>query len=229
MAVAYNYAGPKIVDDGLVLYLDAANPNSYNPSTPLIWRDISGNGNNGTLVNGVGYSSANGGSLVFDGVNDYIEQTNSLLLGTNFTISLVFKQTATRSDWVRLFGHGNNSQRFWGIWMPSGRNNLLWQSYSNGGQVSSSGYTFNLNTVYNIVLTSEGSTRTFYVNGVLLSTHSTGGTINYTSHTEKIRIGYAGFHTYFIGSIYNASIYNKTLTSAEITQNFNATRGRFGL
>lgn len=229
MAIAYNFAGPRIVSDGLVLYMDAANPNSYNFSTPLTWRDISRNRNNGTLVNGVGYSSANGGNLIFDGNDDYTQQTNDLLLGTNFTISLVFKQTATRSDWVRLFGHGNNGERFWGIWMPDNRGYLLWQSYSNGGQVSSSGYTFNLNTVYNIVLTSAGSTRTFYVNGVLLSTHSIGGTINYGSTTEKIRIGYAGFHTYFVGSVYNASIYNKTLTSAEILQNYNALKERYGI
>ena len=164
-------SGPYIVEDGLVLCLDAANRQSY-AGSGTVWRDLAGS-NNGTLVNGVGYSSANEGSLVFDGSNDFIEQTNSLLLGTNFTISLVFKQTATRSDWVRLFGHGNSGERFWGIWMPANRGYLLWQSYSNGGEVSSSGYTFNLNTVYNIVLTSAGSTRTFYVNGVLLSTHST--------------------------------------------------------
>jgi hypothetical protein len=63
-----------IVRDGLVLNLDAGNPASY-PGTGTTWTDLSGNGNNGTLVNGVGYSSDNGGSLVFDGVNDYSEIT----------------------------------------------------------------------------------------------------------------------------------------------------------
>jgi hypothetical protein len=67
MAIAYNFAGPRIVSDGLVLYMDAANPNSYNFCTPNVWRDISKRGNNGTLTNGPTFSSANGGSIVFDG------------------------------------------------------------------------------------------------------------------------------------------------------------------
>lgn len=66
MALAHN---PKIVTDGLVLCLDAANPKSY-PGSGTVWSDLSGNGNNGTLVNGVGYNSNNGGYLTFDGSND---------------------------------------------------------------------------------------------------------------------------------------------------------------
>jgi hypothetical protein len=58
--------GASIVRDGLVLYLDATNPKSY-PGSGTTWKDLSGNGNNGTLVNGVGYTDANKGSLVFDG------------------------------------------------------------------------------------------------------------------------------------------------------------------
>jgi hypothetical protein len=61
---------PSIVTDGLVLCLDAGNPKSY-PGSGTTWTDLSGNGNNGTLVNGVGYSGDNLGSLSFDGVNDY--------------------------------------------------------------------------------------------------------------------------------------------------------------
>ena len=60
-----------IVTDGLVLNLDAGNPQSY-PGSGTTWTDLSGNGNNGTLLNGVGYDSDNGGSLVFDGSNDYV-------------------------------------------------------------------------------------------------------------------------------------------------------------
>ncbi len=70
---------PRIVTDGLVLYLDAANPKSY-PGTGTSWYDLSGNGNNGTLVNGIGYDSNNRGSMVFDGVDDFISinYTNSI-------------------------------------------------------------------------------------------------------------------------------------------------------
>jgi hypothetical protein len=65
------FTGPNIVTDGLVLYLDAANQKSY-PGTGTTWNDLSGNGNNGTLVNGPTFNSDNNGSIVFDGVDDYV-------------------------------------------------------------------------------------------------------------------------------------------------------------
>ena len=68
MSINYN---PRIVTDGLVLLLDAGNTKSY-PGTGTTWTDISRNGNNGTLTNGPTFDSANGGSLVFDGVDDYV-------------------------------------------------------------------------------------------------------------------------------------------------------------
>ena len=73
--MSLNHGGKPIVTDGLVLCLDAANPKSY-PGSGTTWTDLSGNGNNGTLVNGVGYNSDNGGSLSFDGVNDYVSKSS---------------------------------------------------------------------------------------------------------------------------------------------------------
>ena len=75
MGVAYN---PNIVTDGLVLCLDAANKRSY-PGTGTTWTDRSANGNNGTLTNGPTFDSANGGSIVFDGTNDYVTTTKNNL------------------------------------------------------------------------------------------------------------------------------------------------------
>jgi hypothetical protein len=66
---------PKIVTDGLVLYLDAANTRSY-PGTGTTWSDLSRGGNNGSLINGPTFNSANGGSIVFDGSNDYVDCGN---------------------------------------------------------------------------------------------------------------------------------------------------------
>ena len=68
--MSFSYS-PKIITDGLVLYLDAANPYSY-VSGSTVWNDISRGGNNGTLINGPTFSSANNGSIVFDGTNDYV-------------------------------------------------------------------------------------------------------------------------------------------------------------
>jgi hypothetical protein len=73
-----NY-GPKTVTNGLVLCLDAADKNSYS-GTGTTWTDLTGNGNNGTLTNGPTFNSANGGSISFDGTNDYIDcGSNSIL------------------------------------------------------------------------------------------------------------------------------------------------------
>jgi hypothetical protein len=71
--MAFNYS-PKVITDGLVLYLDAANQYSY-VSSSNTWRDISRAGANGTLTNGPTFSSANGGSIVFDGIDDYATTT----------------------------------------------------------------------------------------------------------------------------------------------------------
>ena len=84
---------PTIITDGLKLWLDASNPSSY-PGSGTTWYDLSGNGNNGTMVNGVTYSTANGGVMSFDGVNDIVNFTNSLIVNnlTGHTISLWIKR-----------------------------------------------------------------------------------------------------------------------------------------
>ena len=100
--MSFSYS-PKVVTDGLVLYLDAANPKSY-VSGSTAWNDVSRGGNNGTLTNGPTFNSANGGSIVFDGVNDYVALGNisSLILANNqFTISYWLRMTGTaRGDFL---------------------------------------------------------------------------------------------------------------------------------
>jgi hypothetical protein len=89
MALAHS---PSIVTSGLVLCLDAANPKSY-PGSGTTWTDLSGNGNNGTLVNGPTYSSVNGGSIVFDGSNDYISTAYSIGTVSQQSISCWISKT----------------------------------------------------------------------------------------------------------------------------------------
>jgi hypothetical protein len=86
-------AGPDIVENGLILYLDAANSKSY-PGSGTTWNDLSG-ASNGTLVNGTGYSTANLGVLVFDGVNDYVEHTSNLTALNNITNASAFTFSST--------------------------------------------------------------------------------------------------------------------------------------
>jgi hypothetical protein len=108
--MAFNYS-PKIVTDGLVLYLDAANPKSY-PGTGTAWNDISRGGNNGTLVNGPTFDSTNGGSIVFDGVNDYgINNTPNLPTG-NITATIcawVYIVSGYTGTWQGIVGWGTRT------------------------------------------------------------------------------------------------------------------------
>ena len=83
--------GVNIVNNGLILCLDSANIKSYN-GVSNIWYDLSSSLNNGTLVNGVTFSSVNGGVMVFDGSNDYVTLSNRTT--TSFTLGCWIKTTA---------------------------------------------------------------------------------------------------------------------------------------
>lgn len=218
----------KTINDSLRVSLDAGNFKSY-PTTGTTMYDLSKNGNNYSLVNGPTFSGNNTGNINLDGVDDYIEGTTDLTLSGNYTLEVAFRRTASRSDWVRIFGHSNDgSIRFWGIWLPSAYDSILWQSYTGGGQFYSSAYSFALNNDYVITFSNSSTTGTFYVNGVPNGTGAT-GTIDYSGNSSKIRIGYAGFHTYHIGPVYYARIYNKALTYNEVLRNYNSTKTRYGL
>ena len=106
--MAFNYS-PNIITDGLVLYLDAANTKSY-PGSGTTWRDLSKSQLNGTLTNGPTFNSANGGSIVFDGTNDYVDNIGDLssfsfIQNTNiFSVSFWFKVDIINTE-NRLMGN----------------------------------------------------------------------------------------------------------------------------
>ena len=227
------YAGPDVSESGLVLALDAANSKSY-PGSGTTWTDLSGRGNNGTLVNGVGYNGSNLGSLVFDGVNDYV---NAGSLGTsipNFTVEIWFKSGAVanyRNPIDCNFGtYGSNTgPRL----EQNSTGNLVWIIGNSSGTyytrtVVSSG----LSSVpmHCAVITRNGTTTTSYYNGTMVQT----GIETYThpGAMTAVNIG-RGFTTsgerWFNGQIPLVKIYNRALTAQEIQQNYNATKSRFGL
>ena len=105
--MAFSYS-PKIVTDGLVLYLDAENTRSY-PGTGTTWSDLSRDGNNGTLTNGPTVDSGNGGSIVFDGSNDYVDFDDILDLST-LSVSMWINCDVYNSGRQFLFGKWKNSQ-----------------------------------------------------------------------------------------------------------------------
>jgi hypothetical protein len=230
MGVSYS---PKMVTDGLVLYLDAANSRSY-PGTGTVWKDLSGNSNNGTLTNGPTFDSGNNGSIVFDGANDYINTPTSIgneLLGD-----------VTFSIWTKRNGNSNTSigglignlwhTTFTGLNIYLRNNNTQIDVQTANGS-SRSSYTLtspisNLNWV-NYVLVNNDGIVSVYINGELLDSRSR-SIVN--SSTRQIIIGrWAGsYNSYYLnGEISNSQTYNRALTPQEILQNYNATKSRYGL
>jgi hypothetical protein len=222
MGVSYN---PKIVTNGLVLALDAGNTKSY-PGSGTTWTDLSGNGNTGTLINGPVYNSANGGTIIFDGANDYVEGTN-ISLSNAFTISTWVRHTTLSSvqqRYLTLIGEVGVI-RYDG---PNGAGQLHFYIKTSGTlklnlRVNNS---LQVNTWYYIVGTWDGTTSRLYKNASEIGTNVPGGTLDGGNLTYNI--GGIGSET-INGNIAQASIYNRALTAAEIQQNFNALRGRYGI
>jgi hypothetical protein len=228
MALHYS---PNIVTNGLVLALDASDPKSY-PGSGTTWFDRSGLGNNGTLVNGVGYNSVNRGSLVFDGVNDYVSvSANSTIPygASPRTIGIWFYTNST--TWVgnanTLFFYGNSATgQAFGIDMDS-YPRMEFFTWGGSGRDLTFSTTFSEIGWKNICVTFDGSTSVnIFENGSFTRTLTLISPCN--TITSDVLIGrYLG--SYYDGNIAVAQIYNRALSASEIAQNFNATRGRFGL
>ena len=235
MALAHS---PRIVTDGLILALDAANTKSY-PGSGTTWTDLSGNGNNGTLINGPTYNSANGGSISFDGSNDYVSFASAselrFLNRSPYTLEVWMYPTSNpgSSTWTGLFNREDTSvgsRDGYNFFLNGGSGTLTLaaQRYYTGTQ-SGVGYNFNdsdlLNIWHHVVVTYDGTTLRLYRNGVQLNSNTSTGNITNTSDTLEIGRRYTG--SYFIGRLTGQKIYNRALTVTEIQQNFNALKGRY--
>ena len=232
--MACNYQN-KIVSNGLVLCLDAADKKSY-PGSGTVWKDRSGNGNNGTLINGPTFSGANGGSLVFDGANDYVNGGNLGSFYSQGTISYWMNSSAVenyRNTFSTHYLGGNVGIRFeqYSSVSPYGGFNV--GIGNNAGIFANYDYSptsiLTANIWYNIVLVWNTSTNnvTGYMNGIqkFNSAHTLWAT---TLPSISIGSGFDGFR-YFKGNMAQVLIYNRALAVQEIKQNFNSTRGRFGI
>lgn len=216
-----------IVTAGLVLNLDAANPRSYPPPyNGTVWTDLSGNGYNGTLTNGPTFSSANGGSIVFDGTNAHVTTTFNTQL-TNFTACIWFRPTdSTNSTYARLL----DKNYVGGFWLGKGTSANSWGGGVLEGVSPFGRYLTLTDGQWNfLVSTRLGTTHTLYGNGII---NTTSGTVSSTAlDTTNLMIarfiGGGGYN--FKGNIGLIQIYNRALSASEISQNFNATRARFGI
>ena len=216
-------ANPYIVTTGLTMNLDAGNPRSY-PGTGTVWTDVSGQGYIGTLNNGVSYSSGNGGILNFDGVDDRVLlNSNTIISGTqNFTIETAVNSTAANTAEYIFgnYGAGNNGLELYFY------QNKIYFYWTNGYHTSTA--TVASNTWYWITVTRNGNTSSIYINGSLDSTGTNASSIP-TSNPYTIGNGYDYSSEIFVGKIAIVRCYNVALTADQITQNFNAYRGRYGI
>jgi hypothetical protein len=230
--------GPNIITDGLVLALDAANVKSY-PTTGNTWKDLSGNGNNGTLLNGVGYNNGNGGSLVFDGVNDYVTGSYFINAGSNFSVFAWVRPGAIniRNGIVGNSYPYNSRQGFFLATATNYGGTLNTFFISIGSDVAfrtaaNNSLTLNVWNYIGGTVTNGGQDIKLYVNGIETSYRGgilSAGTITYSTNQFLIGGRYSASLEIFRGNIAGVQIYNKILTSTEVLQNYNATKSRFGL
>jgi len=223
------YYSPKVVSDGLVVCLDAANSKSYIGSGTS-WNDLSGNNNTGTLVNGPTYTSSFGGSIVFDGTNDYVSEysiPDSFWNAGSWTANVWVKfTTVSKGIDNAIFGHGFTGTSN-GLHLAERSSRVYFGFYSNdtGGNIPLSA-----NIWYNIVWVFNYSTKLkqIYVNGVF---DTSGGTVGYGGTGTNTEIGrYPWSPSYIMsGNIAVTSLYNRVLSASEILQNYNANKGRFAL
>jgi len=219
MAFAHS---PKIVTDGLVLALDAGNPKSY-ASGSTTWRDKSGSGNDGMLVNGPTFSSDHGGALVFDGTNDHVTLTATASLN-DFTATIIAKVDSYRFGWAMFFG-ADDSDSFIAYEAAPNRFRVQDTSSTNSDLIYNS---FDENGLNMIQVVQTGNDTDWYLNGSLIGT-STDGTYDGMHITKMVYYSDTSNLGMFAGDYHLAHLYNRALSTSEIQQNYNALKGRFGL
>jgi hypothetical protein len=229
--MATQFANGKIVTDGLVLCLDAADRTSYLGSGTT-WFDLAGS-NNGTLTNGPTFNSTNGGSIVFDGVDDYVGLGNNL--DQNGPLSIMsWIYTTTISSGARVVVSncnvvGNQQDYVLEINRTAAKVGAFWGDVL----LLVSNQSLVVNQWYYVGFVRSGSTGNWnlniYINGTNDSNTTT--SVNPNATNAGTAIGRAGDYTsqYFSGRISNVQFYNRALSAQEVLQNYNAQKGRFGL
>jgi hypothetical protein len=227
-----------IVKDGLLFWLDANDKTSY-PGTGTTWTDLSKGGNNGTLTNGPTFDTGSGGSIVFDGVDDYVFRNTYVNAGSNFS---VFAWVKPGNINIRdgIVGNSYPYSEREGFFLSTATNyggttNTFFISVGRDLAYYTAANNSITQNIWNYIggtVVNGGQGIKLYVNGVetsyfigLLSSNVV------TYNNNQLLIGSRNTNTPepFAGNIAQVSIYNKILTAQEVLQNYNATKGRFGL
>ena len=230
--------GPKIITDGLVLCLDAAISKSY-PGSGTTWHDLSGRGNNGTLINSPVYNTENKGYFVLGNTNGYVSVPDTTDFDFDYmTLEYVlrprdsihvrpFINRSDESSWspfrflMATDNTKDSSVRF--MFQIHISSTVYWISSDNG--------VYNTSDIQNVVCVYDGSEMSMYVNGNKQSdTESISGVLDKSNLPLKIAINNAyNPDRYAHQYCYSVKLYNQALSSDQIYKNYNATRGRFGI
>ena len=223
------FTGAPVVDSNLKLWLDAAQTTSY-PGSGTTWTDLSGSGFNGTLTSGPTFSSADGGSIVFDGTDDYvITGFIDIISGNNITVEVWVNCGSSQNQYANILDF-NHSNLGFVIQQDSTTLNTFYFAYHNGsGYEITPTITLPTNTWCQLVFVKSGTSTIGYLNSV--NTISYTGSANIASTVLNLALGrwLGGGGREFNGKISNTKLYNRALTAAEITQNYNALQSRYGL
>lgn len=224
-------SGPDIIQDGLVLFLDAASERSY-PGTGTTWTDLKG-GNNGTLTNmEANFSNDNAGSLSFDGANDYVEFSDSMIdSNQDWTIFFFINRSASvtstivcgpsQSLQVRFDGGGSYYEGHIKVLHSTVAGVATFTNFGSRGSSDRS-----LGVWFNVAITKSSYTYSLYIDGELNQSVTDGSSL--TFNNDPNQIGTRQGHTEFLnGKLSNLSFYNRVLSADEIRQNYLSTKERF--
>jgi hypothetical protein len=229
----------KIITNGLVLHLDAAQRRSY-PTSGTTWTDLSGSGNTGTLINSPVFNTNNGGNFYF---NPTLQ--NYINCGSTANLTNIINVTATA--WVYANStSGSYLYRYYSItsnngWTLNAGAGLIDSSktvFTFAGREDPSQYLtirssteFSINNWYNITGVKSANIWKIFVNGTLQGSATLGsGNVVFASNNVNIGgLAALGFGSYLGGTVASTAIYNRALSDAEVLQNYNATKSRFGL
>jgi hypothetical protein len=224
--VLQNYYQAPIVTSGLVMALDAGNLVSY-PGSGTSWRDLTTNGNNGTLTNGPTFSSLNGGYIVFDGSDDWVQIPTYTFGNGNWSVNVWVNADSLSNFNLISNSSGGPVTNAFGF----DSNKIFYRNYNGNWQGNVGNTILSTNTWYmltwvNYAGASESlGTMQMFVNGI-----SDSSTFNsYTTNGGPCNAIGRNWFSNFSGEIGNVQFYNKSLTLSEVAQNYNAQKSRFGL
>ncbi len=210
----------KIVGKGLVFCVDAKNKQSY-AGSGTAWNDLIGS-NNGTLTNGPVH---NGNYFTFDGTNDFSTHGNDSSVQLNHKTAAVWIRPHSIHN-TTFFGRDNGSNRQWWLYFQDSGVIWWWDDTTDGTFSNSNAYSANVWT--HICGTYDGSNMTLYKDGSQLAQTARTGTT--ASGTAALNIGNRDNNDRHLdGDIGCVHLYNRGLSAAEVLQNFNAQRARFGI